>query len=415
LSSTVDLVPLHGATLKGRVELPADVTLVYPIPHLDRWRGPSPWPRQLRPESYPDHGEEWQSIHRLQDARPGPDGSYRIEGLAAGRYRLRLGAVTEDNTQLWGPFYLDSISADTTTTIELAAGETRQLEPIQLVHYLPSEHHPSTKIVGKPVVGETLTVVVTDVHPDVLIEHQWQRNSFPMEGQRGSTFLITPDEVGMQISVATLYHGRAIHGSFDFAMLSKTVLAADSPLADTALAPLDALDLATLPALRDILSWVRVNAPGTYSRLRRGNEPETIASAESALAVEFPEQLRTLLAAIDGEEQGESIVPMGRLMPLEELQQDASFLREAAEAREIEGTTFIPFAGQDGCDYCLRISADGTDIVFVDDVDGVDHERGWADLNAFFADILASLTSGEPFYIFTPAIVGDELTWDLAD
>ena len=86
-----------------------------------------------------------------------------------------------------------------------------------------------------------------------------------------------------------------------------------------------------------ILGWVQNNAPDATGNLRSPASEEQLAACESALGVELPKAFRHLYLLHDGEEEAGGACVLDnqhRLMPLEEIVEQAQTRRDFAEATE---------------------------------------------------------------------------------
>jgi hypothetical protein len=266
-------------------------------------------------------------------------------------------------------------------------------------------------------VGELLTAKVERADPTATIEYTWIFDGHFMTDLTDPTLEIMTEHEGILISVRAVVSEREGGGAFLYQYLPSPVRDAFAVVAQpNPITAIEDLVLDALPSLRSALLWVKENAPATFGRLRAGSSDAEIEAASTALGVPFSDQLRQLLAAIGGEEAGhDGLIPMGRFFSLDELMDEAGLLQGSSELTGVGGATMLPFAGRDGCNYCARIRGDRSDFVYLDDVDGVDNDRVWPDLDAFFAGLLESLETGSPFAYFVPLIEDDAVVWEIPD
>ncbi|GAA3543271.1 hypothetical protein AFL01nite_10860 [Aeromicrobium flavum] len=137
------------------------------------------------------------------------DGGFLVQGLSTGQYKVRVTKSCVGST-----FYLDqhsttytSTSADLGDTVQVRTGAPtllpRVLQLVDGTQVTPAIRNTvAPKVSGVPAVGQVLTAVVgswsvSGVSPSV----QWRRDSAPIAGATGTTYVLTATDLGRRISV----------------------------------------------------------------------------------------------------------------------------------------------------------------------------------------------------------------------
>jgi len=381
---------------------------------FSRRNKPLPWRAVTADDVKRDPAGEW-SWDDFGETEAG--GKFSIRGLAEGTYRLDFWMSKE--VDLWAPHYRDASSWAAAVPVVVSAGKTVTLEAVMVLEGT-EEHEHSVRLEGTARVGETLSAVVTGLHEKASVDYEWCREWNIIHGQSGSSYVIQPEDIGCRIMVRTSAHGRNLITNGNGSEFSRPVVDVNGPEAVPAAAhaavDLAAVDLRTLPSLGELLTWLQEHAPATFHDLRPGKGDAAIRAAESAIEVEFPEELRALLNAIDGEREDGLMIPMAPLFSLDEIMEQVN-IAESVDA-EVghhgrRGATLVPFAGLDGYNFCFRLRAlESPDVVFFDKVEGLDDGVRWPSLEAMFAELLESVKTGHDFHYSTPKVDAGQLGWD---
>jgi hypothetical protein len=147
-------------------------------------------------------GEEWEYAGY---AYTNPDGTYVLDGLRAGTYRVEIGGIVGDDYAY--EYWNDKARIENADDVVLADGSATTDVNAVLV---PGEHSAETTLTntarptvsGAPVVGSTLTASVGSWTPTPTEYYfSWLRDGDFIDGAYGSTYVPTAADVGKTITV----------------------------------------------------------------------------------------------------------------------------------------------------------------------------------------------------------------------
>ena len=147
-------------------------------------------------------GEEWEYAgYTYTD----PDGTYVLDGLRAGTYRVEIGGLVGDRYAY--EYWNDKARIENADDVVLTSGAAKTDVDAVLV---PGEHVAETTVTntalptisGAPVVGSTLTASVGSWTPTPTEYYfDWLRDGEFIDGAYGSTYVPTAADVGKKITV----------------------------------------------------------------------------------------------------------------------------------------------------------------------------------------------------------------------
>jgi hypothetical protein len=147
-------------------------------------------------------GEEWEYVGY---SYTNPDGTYVLDGLRAGTYRVEIGGIVGDDYAY--EYWNDKARIENADDVVLADGSATTDVNAVLV---PGEHSAETTLTntarptvsGAPVVGSTLTASVGSWTPTPTEYYfSWLRDGDFIDGAYGSTYVPTAADVGKAITV----------------------------------------------------------------------------------------------------------------------------------------------------------------------------------------------------------------------
>ena len=130
------------------------------------------------------------------------DGTYTIDALPAGEYRLAFGAMHDTPGEFIEEWYSDAADFDSATVITVAEGETLVGFNAEITPFADAIVPGTVTIVGNATPGETLTVD-TGVWTPALqsSRYEWLRDGEPVEGMSWQQYTVTEADLGSRISV----------------------------------------------------------------------------------------------------------------------------------------------------------------------------------------------------------------------
>jgi len=130
------------------------------------------------------------------------DGTYTIDSLPAGEYRLAFGAYNDTPGEFIAEWYADAADFDSATVITIGAGEAltgfdAEIAPLADV-IVPG----TVSILGNATPGETLTVDPGVWTPALVSSsYEWLRDGEPIDGLFWNRYTVTEADLGTRISV----------------------------------------------------------------------------------------------------------------------------------------------------------------------------------------------------------------------
>lgn len=130
------------------------------------------------------------------------DGTYTIDALPAGEYRLAFGAMKDAPGEFIEEWYSDAVDFDSATVITIGDGETLVGFDAEIAPFAETIVPGTVTIVGNAAPGETLTVDNGTWTPAVVsTRHEWLRDGQPIEGTFWNQYTVTEADLGTRISV----------------------------------------------------------------------------------------------------------------------------------------------------------------------------------------------------------------------
>lgn len=95
-----------------------------------------------------------------------------------------------------------------------------------------------------------------------------------------------------------------------------------------------------------IETWLGTNAPDVLAALNPGASDKSIAEAEEAIGVTFPDDVKASYAMHDGQEpDGLTLMPNGEFLSLERMREEWDIWKELLDAGDFEGNESSPAKG----------------------------------------------------------------------
>jgi hypothetical protein len=130
------------------------------------------------------------------------DGTYTIDALPAGEYRLAFGAFKDTPGEFIEEWYSDAVDFDSATVITIGEGETLTGYDAEIAPFADAIVPGIVTLVGNATPGETLTVDTGTWTPALLSSrYEWLRNGQPIEGTFWNQYPVTEADLGTRISV----------------------------------------------------------------------------------------------------------------------------------------------------------------------------------------------------------------------
>ncbi|MDQ0894717.1 carboxypeptidase-like regulatory domain-containing protein [Agromyces ramosus] len=130
------------------------------------------------------------------------DGTYTIDALAPGEYRLGFGTFKDTPGEFIEEWYSDAVDFDSATVITIADGETLTGFDAEIAPFAETIVPGTVTIVGNAAPGETLTVHNGTWTPALdTTRHEWLRDGQPIEGTFWNQYTVTEADLGTRISV----------------------------------------------------------------------------------------------------------------------------------------------------------------------------------------------------------------------
>lgn len=130
------------------------------------------------------------------------DGTYTIDALPAGEYRLAFGAFKDTPGEFIEEWYSDAADFDTATVITIGDGETLVGFDAEIAPFADAIVPGTVTIVGNATPGETLTVDTGSWTPALVSSrYEWLRDGEPIDGVFWQQYSVTEADLGSRISV----------------------------------------------------------------------------------------------------------------------------------------------------------------------------------------------------------------------
>lgn len=130
------------------------------------------------------------------------DGTYTIDALPAGEYRLAFGAFKDTPGEFIEEWYSDAADFDSATVITIGDGETLVGFDAEIAPFADAIVPGTVTIVGSATPGETLTVDHGSWTPALVSSrYEWLRDGEPIDGMFWQQYTVTEADLGSRISV----------------------------------------------------------------------------------------------------------------------------------------------------------------------------------------------------------------------
>lgn len=130
------------------------------------------------------------------------DGTYTIDALPAGEYRLAFGALKDTPGEFIEEWYADAADFDAATVITVGAGGTLVGFDAEIVPFADAIVPGTVTIIGNATPGETLAVDNGTWIPAVQsARYEWLRDGEPIGGMNWQQYTVTEADLGTRISV----------------------------------------------------------------------------------------------------------------------------------------------------------------------------------------------------------------------
>ncbi len=147
------------------------------------------------------------SVHRsdrsiVEVAAVAADGTYTIDALPPGEYRLGFGMLKDSPGDFVEEWYSDAADFASAAVITVGQGATLVGFDAEIAPFADAIIPGTVAIVGNPTPGETLTVDNGTWTPAVVTtRYEWLRNGEPIEGQYWHRYIVSEADLGARISV----------------------------------------------------------------------------------------------------------------------------------------------------------------------------------------------------------------------